>query len=129
MPMHELRGPAFAATQTAMGTAMPTAMGTAMRTVVRTALQAATLAVLLATAAMAQPASAPAAGDGSFQAGVKAFDQGRHAEAFAIWLPLAEQGRVEAQFNIAVLYEQGLGVGKSEAEAARWYRAAAERGE
>ena len=30
------------------------------------------------------------------------------------------------QFNIAVMYEQGLGVAKSDTEAARWYRAAAE---
>jgi hypothetical protein len=83
------------------------------------------------------PAAAPAPGAaasaapsaGAFAAGLKAFDQGRHAEAFALWLPLAEQGRVEAQFNIAVMYEQGLGVAKDEAEAARWYLAAAERGD
>jgi len=68
-------------------------------------------------------------GAGLFQAGLKAFDQGRHEEALKLWLPLAERGRAEAQFNVAVMYEQGLGVAKSDVEAARWYRAAAERGD
>lgn len=74
-------------------------------------------------------ASAAAAAAGSFAAGVKAFDQGRHPEAFSLWRPLAEQGNAEAQFNIAVMYEQGLGVAQSDLEAARWYRAAAEAGD
>lgn len=46
-----------------------------------------------------------------------------------LWLPLAEQGKPEAQFNIAFMYEAGLGVVRSDTEAARWYRAAAERGD
>jgi hypothetical protein len=73
-------------------------------------------------------ASEPSAG-GAFAAGVRAFDQGRHQEAVALWLPLAEQGVPAAQFNLAVMYEQGLGVPKSDVEAARWFRAAAERGD
>jgi hypothetical protein len=101
------------------------------------------LAAAVASAALAQPspdaasaavgrpgvaASEPASA-GAFAAGVKAFDQGRHREALALWLPLAEQGMAAAQFNVAVLYEQGLGVTKSDVEAARWYGAAAERGD
>jgi hypothetical protein len=104
------------------------------------------LAVAVASAALAQPSPdppaveggrpsaaasvpSPSAAAGSFAAGVKAFDQGRPQEAFALWLPLAEQGMAAAQFNLAVLYEQGLGVAKNDVEAARWYRAAAERGD
>jgi hypothetical protein len=72
---------------------------------------------------------AVAASAGPFEAGLKAFDQGKYEEALALWMPLAEGGRAAAQFNIAVMYEQGLGVGKSDVEAARWYRSAAERGD
>jgi hypothetical protein len=64
-----------------------------------------------------------------FDAGLKAFDKGQHQEAFRLWLPLAEAGRVSAQFNVAVMYEQGLGMAKNGVEAARWYGAAAERGD
>ena len=64
-----------------------------------------------------------------FEAGVKAFDEGRYQDALAAWLPLAEQGRAAAQFNLAVMYEKGLGVAGNAAEAARWYLAAAQRGD
>lgn len=100
------------------------------------------LGAALASAALAQSAPDPAPGRGpqpsaaasaaaadAFAAGVKAFDEGRHREAFMLWLPLAERGKAEAQFNVAVMYEGGLGVVNSHIEAARWYRAAAERGD
>ena len=38
---------------------------------------------------------------------------------------LAEQGNVEAQFNLGLLYDQGRGVPKDKQEALRWYRRAA----
>jgi len=82
-----------------------------------------------ASTVSAAPAASAAAAAGSFAQGLKAFDQGRHAEAFALWLPLAQQGRAEAQFNIAVMYEQALGVARNDVEAARWYLAAAEHGD
>lgn len=69
-----------------------------------------------------------AASAGPFEAGVKAFERNDYAEALSHWLPLAEQGRGSAQFNLAVMYEQGLGVGKDEARAARWFVAAATSG-
>ena len=68
-------------------------------------------------------ASAPA-----FDAGVQAFQQGKYQEALALWLPLAERGSVSAQFNIAAMYDQGVGVTRSETEAARWYVMAARAG-
>ena len=72
---------------------------------------------------------AAAAAAEPFEAGVKAFDQGKYQEALSLWLPLAEQGRVAAQFNIAVMFDQGLGVKKSDVEAARWYLMAAKGGD
>ena len=94
-------------------------------------------AVLVVSAAPAQtateaaPVAAPSGASSStaFADGLKAFDAGRHADAFRLWKPLAEAGRPQAQFNIAVMYEQGLGVEKSDVEAARWYLAAAEGGD
>ena len=41
----------------------------------------------------------------------------------------AEQGDVEAQYNLGVLYGMGRGVPLDDAEAVRWYRLAAEQGE
>ena len=40
----------------------------------------------------------------------------------------AEQGDAEAQFNLGVMYANGDGVPKDEAEAVRWYRLAADQG-
>jgi len=72
---------------------------------------------------------AAAAAAGPFAAGVKAFEQGDYQQALSIWLPLAEQGRVSAQFNMALMYELGNGVAKNEVEAARWYLEAAKGGD
>ena len=45
------------------------------------------------------------------------------------WFRLAaEHNMAAAQHNIAVLYEEGLGVPKDAAEAQRWYRLAAANG-
>ena len=40
----------------------------------------------------------------------------------------AEQGDVQAQYNLGIMYETGRGGPQDEAEAVRWYRLAAERG-
>lgn len=41
----------------------------------------------------------------------------------------AEKGDVEAQFNLALLYDRGQGVPKDTSEALRWYRLAATQGD
>ena len=66
---------------------------------------------------------------GPYEEGVEAYDRKDYATALKLWLPLAEQGSATAQFNIAVLYEKGLGVAQDMSEAARWYRKAAEQGD
>ena len=46
------------------------------------------------------------------------------------WYRLAaEQGDATAQSNLGVMYGNGRGVLKNEAEAVRWYRLAAEQGD
>lgn len=66
---------------------------------------------------------------GPYDDGVAAYDQGQYAAALKWWLPLAEQGHAAAQFNVAVLYEKGLGTAVDHAEAARWYLKAAQQGD
>jgi hypothetical protein len=40
----------------------------------------------------------------------------------------AEQGDAEAQYNLALIYDHGIGVENDDAEALKWYRQAAEQG-
>ncbi len=40
----------------------------------------------------------------------------------------AEQGNVEAQYNLAMIYDRGVGVENNDSEALKWYRKAAEQG-
>ena len=70
----------------------------------------------------------PAASAESFQRGWAAYDQGDYEQAIRLWLPLAEQGHVNAQINLGVMYDNGNGVPQDSARAARWYRAAAHQG-
>ena len=41
----------------------------------------------------------------------------------------ADQGDAEAQYNLGLMYVNGEGVPKDDAEAVRWYRLAAEQGD
>jgi len=71
----------------------------------------------------------PALVQADFQAGVDAYNQGDYATALKEWRPLAEQGDVDAQFNLGVMYDMGHGVPPQDyGEAVRWYRLAAEQG-
>lgn len=54
-----------------------------------------------------------------------AYERGDYAAAAAAWRAEAEAGAIEAQFNLGVLYDEGLGVAADKTEAARWYRRAA----
>ena len=68
----------------------------------------------------------PAAAD--FQAGQGAYIRHDYATAMKEWRPLAENGHVQAQFNVGLMYDQGRGVAESDQEAVKWYRMAAEQG-
>ena len=57
--------------------------------------------------------------------GLKAAQSGDFATALKEWKPLAEQGYAKAQYNLAVMYDNGRGVTQNYAEAMKWYRKAA----
>ena len=63
-----------------------------------------------------------------FQQGLTAYKQSDYQTAFKLWLPLAEQGNEDAQFNLGVMYDDGRGVKQDGFEAVKWYRKAAEQG-
>src|SRR6185437_1406772 len=64
-----------------------------------------------------------------YEDGIAAYDRADYATSLALWLPLAEQGHRTAAFNVAVLYEKGLGTSHDYREAARWYQQAADEGD
>lgn len=63
-----------------------------------------------------------------FDAGVDAFKAGDYQTAMGEWRALAEGGSANAQHNVGILYNYGLGVPEDFAAAAAWYRKAAEQG-
>ncbi len=60
--------------------------------------------------------------------GYQSYLQGDYQTAYKEWLPLAELGDVEAQYNIGVLFDEGAGVDQDLYAAADWYRRAGEQG-
>ena len=63
-----------------------------------------------------------------FDEGVAAFAKGDYQTAFKEWKPLAEQGDVDAQYNLAQMYRMGQGVPPNNAKTLYWYQKAAEQG-
>ncbi|MDH3371029.1 MAG: sel1 repeat family protein, partial [Gammaproteobacteria bacterium] len=70
---------------------------------------------------------APVAVD-KFKLGKKAYEADQYDRARDLWLPLAENGDIRAQYAIGRLYEKGRGVERNFETAISWYRKAAERG-
>jgi TPR repeat protein len=54
--------------------------------------------------------------------GLAAYEAGDYATALKELRPYAEQGIVRAQTNLGVMYSDGSGVLKDDAEAVRWFR-------
>ena len=71
-----------------------------------------------------------AAGDAraGFDEGLAAYERGDYATALRELRPLAEQDAA-AQFLLGLMYDEGRGVSQDYAEAAKWYRFAAEQGD
>ena len=63
-----------------------------------------------------------------FNKGRTAYEKGDFAIALKELKPLAEQGDVNAQFYVALMYDDGRGVSEDPKEAVRWYQLAAEQG-
>ena len=68
---------------------------------------------LCALVALPQPLRADAFSDGA-----RAAIAGDYATAFGHWLPLAEGGDADAQYNLGNLYDRGLGRAEDDAAAA-----------
>lgn len=64
-----------------------------------------------------------------FKTGLKAFNSGNYILALAEWEPLADNGDLNAMYNIALIYDEGLGVPKDKAKAIKWYLEPANRGD
>ena len=60
--------------------------------------------------------------------GLAAFKMKDYQKAYREWKAAADSGHAEAQFDLGVLYAQGLGVRRDLTEAAFWYRRSAEQG-
>ncbi|PKB17668.1 tetratricopeptide repeat protein [Flavobacterium sp. 5] len=64
----------------------------------------------------------------NFTAGVAALDANNMPLAYKKFLAAAKEGHLDSQFNVALMYEKGMGVGKNEKEALIWYNKASEQG-
>lgn len=71
-------------------------------------------------------AAAPALADTA--AGMAAFRNKDYQTAFKEWKASADAGQAEAQFDLGLLYAQGLGVRRDLSVAAEWYRKSADQG-
>ncbi|MBI3560267.1 MAG: sel1 repeat family protein [Gammaproteobacteria bacterium] len=65
---------------------------------------------------------------GPLEEGHQAFDAQHYEQAYKLWLPLAQQGNAEAQYNLALLFKNGLGIPKDERKALEWFHQAAHQG-
>ena len=63
-----------------------------------------------------------------FQDGLDAAQRQDYKTAYKLWLPLAEQGDADAQYNLGQMYYNGPGVQQDYKEAVKWYRLSAEQG-
>jgi len=80
------------------------------------------VALVLSIVCLAAPAWA------DFKAGENAYHRGDYATALREWQPLAKQGHAAAQYNLGLLYANGQGVPKDDAQARQWYEKAAVQG-
>ena len=82
-------------------------------------------ACLLAAMAFTVNTHAQAQGNANFEAGIAAYQANDLPLAYKAFLAAANEGHADAQFNVALMYERGIGVGKDEKEAFVWYGKAA----
>ncbi len=84
------------------------------------------LAILAALTVATTAPRAPRAG--AFEDGAAAFQARDFGRALDVWLPLARQGNVGAQFNVGRMYYYGQGAGRDPVEACKWFLLAADGG-
>ena len=66
--------------------------------------------------------------ESKLKAALDAIDRQDYVGAVRLLLPLAEAGYAEAQSNLGVLYQLGLGVPRDVVTAVRWLKVAVEHG-
>ena len=64
----------------------------------------------------------------AYREGIAAYNNGDFATAYRLFLPLGNQGDIDAQINIGILYLQGWHVKKNYAQARVWFLKAAKQG-
>ena len=64
----------------------------------------------------------------NFEAGIAAYQANDLPLAYKEFLVASEKGHADSQFNLGLMYEQGIGVGKDEKEAVGWYGKSAAQG-
>ena len=62
-----------------------------------------------------------------FEEGIAAYQANNIPLAYKEFRSAAEKGHADSQFNLGLIYEQGIGVSKDEKEAIVWYRKSAEQ--
>ncbi len=85
-------------------------------------------ACLLASMVFTVEPHAQAKGITNFEAGIAAYQANNLPLAYKEFLAAAREGHADSQFNVALMYEQGIGVGKDEKEAFVWYDKSAAQG-
>jgi TPR repeat protein len=85
-------------------------------------------AYLLAAMAFTVETHAQANENANFEAGIAAYQANDLPLAYKKFLAAAKEGHADSQFNVALMYEQGIGVSKDEKEAVVWYGKAASQG-
>lgn len=85
-------------------------------------------AALFAAVLMAGPLCVTNAPAGPLEDGIAAYKAGDYGVAMELWRPLAEQGHVDAQLSLGVMYGFGEGVPKDDVQSAYWYDLAAKQG-
>jgi TPR repeat protein len=60
--------------------------------------------------------------------GISAFESKHFTHALHLLSPLAQRGLADAQYRVAIMLQNGLGVVRNEESASQWMRAAAEQG-
>ncbi len=88
----------------------------------------AALAFILSSCAAPVPQGQKSDVEGRFRAGMEAHLKKHYRESRPVFERLANQGHVRSQFMMGTIYEQGLGVPKDIAIAARWYEKAGKGG-
>lgn len=63
-----------------------------------------------------------------FEKGIAAYEANNLPLAYQEFRAAADQGHADSQFNVALMYEKGIGVAKDEKEAVVWYAKSAAQG-